>query len=155
MPVPYPLINGVRFDFSSVEIALGPRIFNGVKEITYKHSLSPGMMSGTRAAVNGRTRGKYEPEASITFYKSEYQEFIRALGPNYMLAEWTAVVNYQELPALEIVTDTLVACRLKSAENSHSEGEEALVVKCDLTLLKVLESGLDPVLEGPMRAFST
>lgn len=150
--VPYPLINGVRFDFSSVEIAIGALVFNGIKEVTYKHTLDPGMMRGARAAVMGRTRGKYDPEASITFYKSEYQDFIRALGPNYMLAEWTAVVNYQELPALQIVTDTLVQCRLKSAENSHSEGEDALVVKCDLTLLKILESGLDPVLEGPLKA---
>lgn len=146
---PFPLINGVRFDFSSVEIHIGAEVFNGIKEITYKHTLDPGMMRGTRAAVMGRTRGKYDPEASITFYKSEYQDFIAAIGNNYMLREFNVTVIYQELPALELVTDNLLQCRLKSSENSHSEGEDALVVKCDLSIMRILESGLDPVLEGP------
>lgn len=144
-PIPFPLINGSRFDFSSVEVKVGPLVFLGIKELTYKHTLDPGMMRGTRAMVAGYTRGKYEAEGSITFYKSEYQLFIVTLGPGYLEKFFPIVAHYSEAPALPIVTDFLNGCRLKSAENSHSEGEDALVVKCDLLVSSLLEGGVPPL----------
>lgn len=144
-PIPYPLINGVRFDFSSVEIGLPRGVFSGIRSISYKHTLSPGMMRGTRAQVGGLTRGKYDADGSIEFYKSEYQDFITLLGPGYMEKFFPVVVNYSELPSLQLVTDVLNGVRLTSAENSHSEGEDALVVKCDLIIMQLLEGRMSPL----------
>lgn len=140
--IPFPLINGARFDFSSVEVKVGALVYRGVKEITYKWTLDPGMMRGTRAMVAGYSRGKYDVEGSITFFKSEYQLFIATLGPGYAEKYFPIVVHHSEAPALPIVTDFLNGCRLKSAENSLSEGEDVLVVKCDLLITSLLEGGL-------------
>jgi hypothetical protein len=149
MPILYPLINGLRFDYSTAEINIDGLVMNGIKEISYKHSLDPGELRGTRAQVIGRTRGKYGAEGSASFYKLEFQELIRRLalkngGSGYMEASFDVTVNYQPSPTSpDIVTDVLLGCRIKSAENSHSEGEEALVVRCDLHIMRLVESGVE------------
>jgi hypothetical protein len=148
MPILYPQINGIRYDFSTIEANLDGQIFNGIREVTYRHELTPGELSGTRAQLIGRTRGKYRPEGSLTFYKLEYQDFIRRLAARggYMEVSFDVVVNYQPSPtSADIVTDVLKGCRIKNAENSHSEGEEALIVKADLHIMYILESGLTPL----------
>lgn len=154
-PIPYPLVNGARQDYSSVEVVVAPlsgppQIFTGVKEVMYRHTLEPGVMRGTRAQVAGATRGKYDAEGSITFYKAEYLDFIRTLGPGYMEKFFLVTVHHNELPALEIITDVLRGCRLKTAENSFTEGGDASVVKCDLFILSLVEGGLPPLLKMPL-----
>ncbi len=140
----YPLVNGNRHDYSSVEINVNSRIFTGVSEVSYSDALEPGKIRGTSAMKNGRTRGEYDPDGSITLYKSEFQELIAALGAGYMEVSFPIVVHYQE-PGSPIITDRLIGCRIKKAEDSHKEGSEALVVKCDLDIMGVVRNGVTPV----------
>ena len=142
--IPYPLLNGLRFDYSSVEISLNNLLFTGIKELNYKHALEPGVMRGARAGIGGMSRGRYEPDGSITFYKSEYQLFIQTLGPGYMERYFNIYATYAEA-GLPPITDAVMGCRLKNAENAHAEGEDVLVVKCDLAVTYVLEGGLQPL----------
>ena len=80
-PISYPLINGVRYDFSSVELNFNGLIQRaGIKALSYKHSLTPGELRGNRPQLVGRTRGKYEASASFEMFKLEYQSFIAAIG---------------------------------------------------------------------------
>lgn len=146
-PLSYPLINGMKHDYSSVEISIDGAKFIGVKEISYKHSLEPGEVRGTRSQLLGRTRGKYSAEGSMTLYLSEYQDLIAKLaakGIGYLEQDFDVEVSYSGRNT-DLVTDRLRGCRIKSADKSHSSGEEALVVKCDLHVMYLLESDKTPL----------
>lgn len=142
---PYPLINGHRFDWSAVQITIDGIPYTGVKSCSYKQTLTPGVVRGTRAQKTGRTRGQHESDGSFEFYKEDYQNIILALSANgtrgYMEVAFTAIVQYQT-SALAVVTDTLAGCRLTSEEDSPGESSDALVVKCDVDIMYVLRNGL-------------
>lgn len=145
--IQYPLINGNRFDFSSVEVVIDSVLFGGVKEVTYSDSLEPGELRGNRAQLIGRTRGKYGAEGSLTLFKSEFQQMIALLGGQgigYMEASFTVVVAHSE-PGSDVVTDTLIGCRIKKAEDQKQEGGEPLTVKCDLHIMRIDRNGVTPL----------
>lgn len=148
MPLQYPLINGTRFDFSSVQLSVPGigRVFEGVKSITYSDELNPGKLRGTRSQVIGRTRGQYEASGSLEMYASEAQSFIDALGPGYMERVFLVNIGYSE-PSMADLTyaDQLVGCRIKKVENSGNEGEEGLAIKFDLDVMHIVRNGKVPV----------
>lgn len=146
MALSYPLINGTRYDFSSVEIITPLGIISAVKELSYTDSLEPGEVRGTRAQVIGRTRGKYSAEGSITIYKSEFDNLILALSPvasviGFMEVAFNIVVNFSETFE-RTRTNILLGARIKKTETQGSEGEEPIAVKCDLGLLGIDYTGL-------------
>ena len=140
----YPLINGLRFDYSSVEINANGSVLRGVKEISYSHKLEPGLVRGTSAQIQGRTRGQYEPEGSMTLYKQEALELIQALGGGYMEKSFDLVVHFSDF-GQPLITDRVLGCRIKSEEDSHQEGSDALVTKFDLSVIAVIKGGIDPI----------
>jgi hypothetical protein len=149
MPISYPLINGHRYDFSSVEIVAAARIFNGVKSLKYTQSLEPGKVRGNRSQVIGRTRGPLDSEGSVELYRLEFQELIAALaqlrpGVGYMEAPFDIVATYSEVGST-VLTDVLQGCRIKKHENSGQEGGDALTVACDLDIMMVLPGGVAPI----------
>ena len=93
----YPLINGNKYDWSSIEIDLGDAgIFTGVKELTFTHSLEPGEVRGTRAELLGRTRGEYSAEGTIVVWAEEYAEIITALGDGFMELSFSISATYSD-----------------------------------------------------------
>jgi hypothetical protein len=144
-PIPYPLISGNRFDWSCVTLTVDGLPYTGVKSISYRQSLSPGEVRGTRAQVTGRTRGQYTAEGSIELYKEDYQALILALSAagtrGYMEHAFTTVVQYSS-GVLGVVTDTLTGCRLTSDEDSPSESGDALTISSDLSIMYLLRNGL-------------
>lgn len=148
MTIEYPLIRGERHDFAAIEIELntpaGPQRFKGFKSINYSIQLEPGQVRGTGARKVGRTRGEATEEGSLEMYFAEWNDLRAALGAGYMRVPFDVVVTYgpDGLPA---TTDTLVGCRIKKVDHSHSQGTDGLMVKLDLDVMKILENGLDPV----------
>ena len=142
----YPLIRGLRYDYSSVDINVNGRGVTGVTEIEYSHKLEPGKVRGTSAQVLGRTRGQYEAEGSFTMPKQEADELRAALGAGYMERSFDVVVHYAER-GQPLSTDRLVACRIKSESNSHKEGSDALAVKFDLDVIALISNGT-PAISG-------
>lgn len=142
---PYPFINGHRFDWSSVIITIDGIPYTGVKSITYRQTMTPGLVRGTRAQVTGRTRGQYECEGSLEMYKEDFQLMITALSQlgtrGYMEASFQTMVQYSS-GVLATVTDTLAGCRLSSDEDSQSESPDGMVVSCDLSIMYILRNGL-------------
>ena len=140
----YPLINGVRHDYSSVEIMIkGARVF-GVKDISYSSKLDPGKVTGTHAAILGRTRGQLTEEGSFTLYEAEWSDLLGALGNAFMEKGFHITVNYRE-DGQPMVTDRLIGCRLTSVEHSPASGSEPLTVKLSVHVMKITRNGLDPV----------
>lgn len=154
MPGPIAqLINGKRYDHSSVEITIGAKPYTLITSISYQHSLEPGVLRGTSPHKLGRTRGQYEASGSVTMYKAEYKEMVRAiklLNPTvgYMEVEFPVTVTYQEVAAGELNIDKLLGCRITSAEHSSSEGSDPVMVSFDIDIMKIIEDGDFAVLDN-------
>jgi hypothetical protein len=144
--IPYPLINGVRYDFSSVTFNFNGTLQSaGIKALNYKHSLTPGEVRGNRPQVVGRTRGKYEAEGGFEMFKDEYQNFITNLGTGYLEKAFDITACFNDLSNKSLVVmDILRGCRIKSDEDTFSEGGEPQVVKVELSVLSVIRNGLAP-----------
>lgn len=149
MPLQYPMVNGVRFDFSSVDLEFNGKIYKGVKGISYSEELAPGELRGNRAAMIGRTRGKYSAEGSMEMYKSEAQQLIEDLsaqGVGYMEASFQANVLYSEPSTPDLTkVDTLVGVRIKKAGDELQEGEEPATIKFDLSIMFISRNGATPI----------
>jgi hypothetical protein len=149
MPVPFPLVNGSRLSFASIEALIASNLFYGIKEISYSEMLEPGEVYGTSPQLMGRTRGQYKSEASFTLFKEEWLDMQLALstagsvlGLGWMEFPFDVVVSYAEILGGPIQTDKIRGCRVKKAEDSHSQGTDALVVKVELSTMYVLRNGL-------------
>lgn len=144
-PTAQQLINGVAFDYSSIEARIDGTPYAGFKSISYDHGLEPGEGRGTRAQVALRSRGKYTAGGSIEVYKYDYQKLITALGAvgarGFMEYAFNILVSYREF-GFPIITDKLMYCRLKKASESPSEDGGVLTVKCDLSLMYVVPGSL-------------
>ena len=142
----YPQVNGNRYSWASAEVTINGKRIRGIKEISYSNGLEPGEVRGTGPQKLGRTRGDLKPEASFTILKQEYYELIAALGEGYLEVEFDIVVQYSERNA-PIITDEIKACRLKKPDHSYSQSTEAMVVKCDLDCMYVIENGIKPIFD--------
>ena len=141
----YPLINGNKYDWSSVEIDIGEAgIFTGVKEISFTHSLEPGVVRGTRAEMIGRTRGEYTAEGSMVVYAEEYSEIITALGDGYMEASFSITITYSDTN-VPVQVNRLIGCRITNVEGGGSQGTDPLEVSLDLSIFRVETGGLNAV----------
>jgi len=150
MAISYPLINGLYFDWSSVEINIDGDVVVGIKEITYSDTTEPGEVRGTAPNLIGRTRGEYKVEGSFTMYKPQAQELIAKFGDGWMEKVFVINVSYAD-DGQDTITDVLTGCRIKKFEDSPKAGNEAAEVKFDLHLMYIKRNDLAPVnhlLEG-------
>jgi hypothetical protein len=141
----YPLINGLKYDYSSIEIDIGDiGIFTGVKEISFTHSLEPGEVRGTRAELIGRTRGEYSAEGSMVVYSEEYAEIIKALGDGFMEKAFSITITYSDTN-VPVQVNRLIGCRITNMEGGGSQGTDPLEVSLDLSIFRVETGGLNAV----------
>jgi hypothetical protein len=142
----YPLINGLRHDWSSIQLVINETIKPiGVKELSYKHSLEPGEVRGTHPQVLGHTLGTYSAEGSFTLYLEEYKEMIAQFGEGFLATVFNLTINYSPKKGDPVITDKLIGCRIKAADKSYSQGNEPLAVKCDLFVMLLIENGIKPL----------
>lgn len=149
IPAQYPLINGVRFDFSSVELNLSGKFFNGIKSINYEDSLEPGKVRGNRSQVIGRTRGEYNASGSLELYALEYEELTDILqlisaGRGIYEVSFPIVVSYAEI-GQRVIVDSLFGCRITKAAVQAQEGSDAITKQLDLDIMRISHGGKDPL----------
>jgi hypothetical protein len=141
IPVPKAsqIINGLQFDWSSVEIQVDNVPHGGVKSITWDHGLTPGEGRGTRSQVTLRSRGKYAANASIEMYAFEYQAMIALMGKGglrgYMEYDFRIDVHYVE--TLSMIGFAINGCRIMKEAHNVSEDGGLLVVKADLHVMSI------------------
>jgi hypothetical protein len=139
---PNALVN--RLSFVSIEAAFNGLVFAGIKSLTYSDELTPTDVYGTAPEKIGRTRGKANAAGSFVMYAEEFENLRLALGGG---------VGYMEIPFLITITkfeigmnplvELLESCRITKAENSDSEGTEALSVNVTLNIFRVTRTGGD------------
>ncbi len=138
----YPDINGILYDWSSIEVSLGGVPTLGFKSIDYSSGLEPGeKRTNNSSRIVGRTRGQAKDEASFELYKVEADAFITSLGPGYKEKSFNIVVSYADT-GQPTITDYIFAARIKKVSNSPKEGNESPTVKFDLSVMEVRESGI-------------
>ena len=143
----YPMINGVRHDWSSVQCDVAGFRFRGLKSLSYKHSLDPGEVRGTGPQVLGTTLGTYSAEGSLEMYLREYYFLIGKLGPGYLATSFNITSKYSAFKGDPIIKDQLIGCRIKTPAKDLSQSNEALTVKVDLFVTLLIENGVNPLPE--------
>lgn len=148
-PIPYPLINGVRFDWSSVEIKAAGRLFDGVKGLDYSQTLEPGKARGNRAQVVGSTRGVLDADGKITLYRLEFDALIAHLvatggGRGFMEVMFDINASYADINQ-PTTNDVLKGVRIKKHSHTGTEGGDPLAVECELFVMSVWPNGVPPI----------
>lgn len=131
-----PLINGHRYQFTSLEANVAGIPIPGITELTYSDTLEPGKVEGARPQLLGRTRGKYEAEASMSMYRQEFDELTTKLGDGYGEKVFNIVANYGD-DGQPTVTDRIVGCRIKKVDNQAQKGNDPLEVKLELDIMYI------------------
>ncbi len=153
-PISYPLINGVRHGYSSIELKLAGQIFLGFTAINYSRTRSRGLARGQHPDPLGKTRGTNEYKGDCELLLAEFnllQSLLVAQGAGYGDVFFQVLVTYGE-NQFDTITDTLNGCTVDLTDASNSEGPDPLKRKIDLSPLKILFNGIDDVavpLVGP------
>jgi hypothetical protein len=157
MPAPAaPLINGNRFDSSSVTVRINGKKYVAVQSIDYEASVEPGFVFGTSTAVPiGRTRGQLKTDnATIELLREEYSDMlldIQSLAIGFCEANFLITVSFSEAPNALAGTpqiDSLIGCRFKGFGQNVKVGNEALVVRLPFTFMNCLANGV-PLISAP------
>jgi hypothetical protein len=152
-PISYPLINGHRYSFASIEAIFNNIPFIGFTAVNYKPSLKAGMVYGSRPQPIGRTRGKAEFTFDFEMYRLEFEIFKASLvsvaGPGNGFGEvsFRTVVQYSEI-GQSVVTDTMVGARIEEADLSNADGTDPSKVKCTCSCMDILLNGVPIAIPG-------
>lgn len=144
MSAPYPLINGVRHSWASVEIKLDDDIVLGITEINYKDSLDPTAVYGAGPRPIAFTLGRAEFDGDFSILLEEFNTLITKLGAGWKARQFDIIVTHDESGSgLSTIVDTIKGCRITSTENgSSSANSDANVRKLPFKCLDILWNGL-------------
>lgn len=149
--IPYPLINGQRHSWSSIEIRLNGNIVLGLTEINYSPTLEPGVVRGAGALPIGHTLGNAEYEGDFTILLDEFNALTTALGAAWMTKPFDIVVSYDESASgLSTIVDTLGGCRITKVEaGASADSTDPITRKCTVKYLTLLLNGVSPMPAQP------
>lgn len=140
----YPLVNGHRYSFSSIEMAFRGKRLMGFTSINYKQSLTPGEARGNHAQRLGTTRGELKASGDFEMFKEEGEELIHTLGNGYMELRNPVTVTWAEEGGKTRV-DVLHNCRITDVDDSHSAGTDAAKLKFTIELDFIEKDGIMPL----------
>ena len=144
--LPYPLINGVRHSWCSIEITLNGFIYLGVTSLNYDWELKHENVYGTHPDPLGRTRGQANYTGEVEMLLAEWALFSAALGPGFAEVPFQIDVCYSD-NGVDTIYDKLVGCVLDKGSGSQSNGDaKAITRKLTIHPLKIYLDGLDPLL---------
>lgn len=135
--ISYPVINGQRHSFASIELKIGSLIFLGFKSINYSRTRTRALVRGNSPDPLGKTRGENEYSADCEMYLAEWNLLMSTLGKGYGDATFSVNVTYSE-NGFDTITDNLLGCTIDSTEASQSQGSDPLTRKFNLAPLKIL-----------------
>ena len=140
LPIQYPLVNGHRYSFASIEAIFNGIPFIGFSAVNYKASLKAGMVYGSRPQPIGRTRGKAEFTFDFEMYRLEFELFKATLGiagVGFGESPFDTVVQYWEA-FQPVTTDTILSARIEEVDLSNADGSDPSKVKCTCSCMGIL-----------------
>ncbi len=148
MPLIYPLINGVRFSWSSVIVSVGKAQFLGVKSVNFDENVDPATIHGTGQNIIGTTAGMYNATGDIEFYAQEADALVAALniyavaGAASNKGGWMnkpVLINVQYIDDEQPTVSKKLLVRLSGRTQGGSESPEALTSKFKMTFLAPID----------------
>lgn len=133
----YPLVNGVRHDWSSVELVVANYRQLGITKIDYSDKLTGAPVRGAGPKIIGFTTGIQENTGSFTILLEEFQNLVtnlQIINPAWKLAYFDIVVSYSAA-GLSTVVDTIVGCRVDEVKIGTTDSGSTDPTTRDLTLL--------------------
>jgi hypothetical protein len=145
----FPLINGVRHDWTSVEVKLAGQIFIGAKSFNHSRKRTRGLVRGTHPDPLAKTRGTNEYAASVEMPLAEWQLFkallvatAATLGIGYGDVLFSVTAMYSS-PGFDTITVEALGCSCDSVDAPDTQSPDPLMRKIDLAPLKILDDGDD------------
>ena len=133
-------VNGVLHDWESLTV-VGPQgTFLGITSISWKSSQEKANRYGKGGVPRGVGRKNYEPSASMTLDKDEFERLCAALGGNYNRARFIILVYMDPLDASPSAT-MLEDVMINSVDESAEQGSEKIEVKLDLRVGMIKRNG--------------
>ncbi len=140
----YPLVNGFRHSWASVEAKIQNIPFRGIQEVNYTTKQEGEKLWGPHPEALGETLGELDHEGSIVLPTREFYHLLGMLGPGFMKVRFPIVVSYaEEEDGGEVITDELLFCRLRNLDASNARGAGALMRKVDLSIMKIKWNGVE------------
>src|SRR6266852_2850033 len=154
MPLGYPLVNGVRFDSSSIELKINTLRYIGVTEIQYEQELLPGEVCGLNPQILGFTRGLYKVSGTLTILREEFQDLTSnmvTVAQGLLEGNVVCSITYSEVPPAAIPTgavagtstDTIVGMRFTGTRHRAQGGSpDGLTVEMPFIARYLLTNGI-------------
>lgn len=140
----YPMINGFAYSWASVKIKIDGADAIMIKELSYKHKVDRAKVRGAGMKPLGETRGEYEAEGSLTLTREGWDQLRNKLGNGYMEKRFGISSSYAE-EGQPTVTDELSGVKISEVENKPKQGTDGLEVTLELSVMGILEGGLNPL----------
>lgn len=146
-----PLINGRRYSYASIELALklgatSQSLVIDVDEINYSEALTIAFKQGTARVPIGSTSGVWESqEGSLVIGKSSMQDLINTTGPGWLGINMVMLVSYFDIGE-PLTVDTIVG-RLTKLEDAQTYGPDALKSTLSfMPITPILRNGISSML---------
>ena len=152
----YPLVNGVRRSWTSVEAKFAVAVIGGITEINYAPKLDPAKVRGAGPLIIGMTTGLADYSADCSMLLAEYSELQTMLGPAFFTAFFDIEVSYSDegytAAGLPVITDWMKV-RISEVSAAMSNGSaDALVRKLTLVPIDMRLNGVSPMPNQPSMA---
>lgn len=137
-------VNGVPYDFASLELGVpgGPCI--GLQSITHGLSVELEKLSGATREDYDRTPGLgHADDAEVECYESDYQRMVKTMGNGYMMQEFPATLSYANKGAA-LQTVEMKRCQIVKVSQNAQKGPSGLTRSMTWSVMKIKEFGLDP-----------
>ena len=134
------IINGIKYDWSSVRIDIEGTENIGIKELTWEETLEPGILRGTRSQKIGRTRGEHDSTGTLVMYTESWYDLLETLGDGYGEVSFNVLVEFADTDQ-PTSTAELRGCRITSKSNGGSQGTEPAEVSLDIDIMLIKENG--------------
>lgn len=144
-PLQFPLINGLRHDWSSVELKANSQIFMGIKAIDYDWTREVQLVRGFSPDPLGQTRGTNTYGCTIEMYLAEWNLFLSQLGNGFGDIFFSASVSFAE-NGFDQITDQIIGTRLIGVAANMTQGSDPLTRKLKFQPTKIRYQGFDNLL---------
>jgi hypothetical protein len=162
-PITFPLINGVRHAWASIEINVAGQIIMGIKSINYSRTRTRVIGYGTSQDPLFKTRGKNEYKCDFEMFLAEFNFLQQILlgqanggvaavntggaapaqtAAGYGDVFFSILVTYSE-SGLDTIQDRIEGNTLDTTDASNSEGADPTVRKVETNPLKIYFNGAD------------
>jgi len=146
--IQYPLINGRKYDHSSVEIQISTatvsKLYMGVTSLEWSQTLEPGMIRGTRPEKIARTTGEHDSEGGFSLPLEDFAALVGDLGNGYMAIPFNIVANYSN-EGQQNTKIELIGCRITGHDGGSEEGGDPALEEVSIDVMRIEINGVRPV----------